>query len=70
MSAAPVGSLFFAARSDSERALKLPKLRGRLVCRVRLHAGAGRIQPTGRPSHHTWWPLAAYAILAYCEVDP
>ena len=63
------GLSVFATRSDAERALKLPKLRGRLVCRVQLHAGAGRIQPTGRPSHHTWWPLADYDILVYCEVD-
>lgn len=38
---------------DCERARKLPALRGRLICRVQLITGAGRIQPTGRPSHHT-----------------
>lgn len=63
------GLSVFAERRDSERALKLPTLRGRLICRLRLEAGAGRIQQTGRPSHHTWWPLAAFDILANCGVE-
>ena len=45
-------------RSDSESARKLPSLRGRLICRLVLGAGSGRILQTGRLSHHTWWPLA------------
>ena len=56
-------------RHDSEKALKLPKLRGRLICRLRLGLGAGKIQQTGRPSHHTWWPLADYNALAQCTVE-
>ena len=63
------GLSVFAERRDSERALKLPTLRGRLICRLRLEAGAGRIQQTGRPSHYTWWPLAAFDILAHCGVE-
>lgn len=58
-----------AERRDSERALRLPALRGRLICRLRLGAGAGKIQQTGRPSHHTWWPLADYDILAQCTME-
>ena len=61
------GLSVFADRQDLVmKALKLPYLRGRLVCRVALDAGAGRIQQTGQPSHHTWWPLAAFDILAHC----
>lgn len=56
-------------RRDSENARKLPRLRERLLCRVRLDAGAGCIQQTGQGSHHTWWPLAGYGILARCDVD-
>lgn len=56
-------------RSDSVRARKLPSLRGRLICRILLRSGAGRIQQTARPSHHTWWPLADYDILARCVVE-
>ena len=56
-------------RRDSENALKLPKLRGRLICRLRLGLGAGKIQQTGRPSHHTWWPLADYDVLAQYTVE-
>ena len=41
-----------------QRAPKLPSLHGRFICRLQLEAGAGRIQQTGAPSHHTWWPLA------------
>jgi len=63
------GLSVFAERRDSEKALKLPTLRGRLICRLRLETGAGRIQQTGRPSHHTWWPLAAFDILAHCGVE-
>lgn len=63
------GLSVFANRRDSERALKLPMLRGRLICRLRLEQGAGRIQQTGRPSHHTWWPLGAFDILAHCGVE-
>ena len=63
------GLSVFAERRDSERALKLPRLRGRLICRLGLKAGAGRIQQTGRPSHHTWWPLAAFDILEHCRVE-
>ena len=53
---------------DSERIRKLPRFRNSLVCRVRLQNGAGRIQQTFQPSHHTWWPLAAFDILSHCEV--
>lgn len=60
----------FADRRDLEaRALKLPYLRGRLICRVSLQAGAGRIQQTGQPSHHTWWPLATFDILSHSGVE-
>ena len=63
------GLSVFARRSDSEKALKLPSLRGRLICGVQLKYGAGHIQQTGRPSHHTWWPLADFDILAHCVVE-
>lgn len=63
------GLSVFGDRRDSERALKLPSLRGRSICRLNLEFGAGRIQQTGRPSHHTWWPLAAFDILAHCGVE-
>lgn len=46
---------------------KLPALRGKRICRVQLMAGAGRIRQTGKPSHHTWWPLADFDILGHCE---
>jgi len=63
------GLSVFAARRDSEKALKLPTLRGRLICRVRLETGAGRILQAGAASHHTWWPLAAFDILGHCEIE-
>ena len=58
------GLSVFSGREDSQRALKLPALRGRLICRVQLESGAGSMQQTGRPSHHTWWPLAEFDILS------
>lgn len=63
------GLSVFAARKDAIRASKLPSLRGRLLCRVQLQAGAGHIQQTRRPSHHTWWPLADFDILARCVME-
>lgn len=64
------GLSVFAERRDAEaKALKLPRFRGCLVGRVTLQAGAGRIQQTFQPSHHTWWPLASFDILAQCGVD-
>ena len=56
-------------RSDSERARRLPTLQGRLICRLRLDAGAGMWQQTGRPSHRTWWPFASYDVLAVATVE-
>ena len=55
----------------SRNAAKLPTMRGRQVCRVRLDRGAGHIQQTGRnPSHHTWWPFAAFDIIGNCSEAP
>jgi len=63
------GLSVFAERRDAEaKALKLPHLKNRKICRVLLPAGAGRIQQTFQPSHHTWWPLAAFDIQAHCGV--
>ena len=44
------------------------KRQGMLVCQVDLARGAGQIQKTGGRAHYTWWPLAAYDILAVCLV--
>jgi hypothetical protein len=63
------GLSVFTDRRDCERASKLPALRGRHLCRVRLTNGAGSIEQTGRPSHHTWWPFAEFAILPRCVVE-
>jgi hypothetical protein len=40
-----------------------------LICRIALQPGAGNIQQTFQPSHHTWWPLAAFDILVNSEVE-
>lgn len=63
------GLSVFTRNEDGRRALKLPNLRGRLLCSVDLSAGAGKIQQTGAPSHHTWWPLAHFNILGRCRVQ-
>ena len=64
------GLSVFADKQDAvAKALKLQHLKNRKICRVTLATGAGRIQPTFQPSHHTWWPLAAFDILRHCEVD-
>ena len=63
------GLSVFSRRDDSQRALKLPALRGRLICRVQLESGAGSLQQTGRRSHHTWWPSADFDVLSRCAVE-
>jgi hypothetical protein len=64
------GISVFGDKHDAvAKAQKLPRLRNHKVCRVTLIAGAGRIQPTFQPSHQTWWPLAAFDILAHSGVE-
>jgi hypothetical protein len=60
------GVSVFSDRRDGEKLLKLPRMRGGLLAPVRLTPGAGRIQQTFKPSHHTWWPFADFDILAHC----
>lgn len=61
------GVSVFASLEAAEGRSTRGSLKGRAICRVVLGPGAGRIQPTGRRSHHTWWPLADYDILANCQ---
>jgi hypothetical protein len=63
------GVSVFAERADCVMAQKLPALRAKVVCRLRLEPGAGRIKQTGKPSHHTWWPLADFDIVGHCEQE-
>jgi len=51
----------------SENLRKLRHMARLTPCRVRLDSGAGRILQTGQPDHYTWWPLAAFDVLAACE---
>lgn len=62
------GLSVFASRNVAEPMSATGNLQGTAVCHVILTPGAGRIQPTGRRSHHTWWPLADYDILTNCQV--
>lgn len=62
-------SVFADPHDAMDRALKLPKFRGYLTCRVVLKPGAGRVQQTFKPSHHTWWPFAAFDILGDGEAE-
>lgn len=63
------GVSLFLKLEDALNARRLPKLKTKVPCQVRLHAGAGRIKQFGRiDSHQTWWPYAEYDILVRCEV--
>ena len=61
------GVSVFSDSSDCERVMKLPHMRGRKICRVRLDSGAGKIKKTFDHSHHTWWPFASFDILGHCN---
>lgn len=64
------GLSVWAEREDAEAKLdELPSFTDSFVCTVQLEAGAGRILKTGSLSHHTWWPLADFDILAHCVVE-
>jgi hypothetical protein len=52
---------------DSEMAAKLPTLKGRQPCAVRLPPASGHLKQTGKPSHHTWWPFDSFDILGNIE---
>src|SRR5688572_30459046 len=54
------GLSVYRDRRDAEQARKLPKFKRSVICSVRLAVGAGRIQQTFKPSHHTWWPFASF----------
>ena len=64
-----LGLSVFTDRVEIQKRLRVPKMKGRKVCRLELTAGAGHIQQTGRGSHHTWWPYSDYDILAQCNVE-
>ncbi|MFN0118971.1 MAG: hypothetical protein ACKV2V_00555 [Blastocatellia bacterium] len=63
------GLSVFADRADIEQVKKIHKFRNWSICHVQLKDGAGCIEQTGRPSHHTWWPLADFDILAHCRTE-
>lgn len=63
------GVSVFARRQDCENLLRLPRMKNRLIARVRLEDGAGRIQQTFRESHHTWWPTADFDILGHTSIE-
>jgi hypothetical protein len=63
------GLSVFEKQSCCDKTLKLPKFRKYKVCKVVLDQGAGQILQTFQPSHHTWWPLADFDILARCNMD-
>jgi hypothetical protein len=63
------GLSVFTRKQDCANLLRLAHMRGRQIAKVILEAGAGRIQQTGQPSHHTWWPLAEFDILVHCEME-
>ena len=57
-------------RAGIEKTARLPHFKKRRICAIRVGPGAGRLQQTFQPTHHTWWPLADFDILAHCEELP
>lgn len=65
-----LGVSVYSSRGAVDKIRKYRSQRGRMVCRVQLDRGAGRIQQTGEHTHHhTWWPLAGFDLLAASEVE-
>lgn len=63
------GLSVFEQQADCEKIRKLPRFLGSHICVVQLRTGAGHIQQTFKPSHHTWWPFADYNILGNSQVQ-
>ena len=64
------GVSVYSRSRDVRKLIELYGAKEARVCQVALDRGAGRIQKTGRWSHYTWWPLADFDILRYCQVIP
>ena len=62
------GLSVFSQIKDARKQLKMPILKGMLICHVTLDKGAGYILRTGRQSHLTWWPLANFDVLNVCRM--
>lgn len=63
------GVSVYERQADCEKTRKLPRFRRSHVCRVRLKSGAGHLQQTFKPSHHTWWPFAAFNVVEHSQVQ-
>ena len=63
------GVSVYERQADCEKTRKLPRFRTSHVCQVQLEAGAGHVQQTFKPSHHTWWPFATYNIADHSQVQ-
>ena len=62
------GLSVFSEVREAEKQLKRPTLKGMVICQLTLDKGAGYMLRTGRRSHFTWWPLADFCILNYCQM--
>lgn len=62
------GLSVFSDMSEAAKRLKLPALKGRLICQVTLDRESGYILRTGSLGHFTWWPFARFPILSKCQV--
>ena len=59
------GLSVYAEQRDAKRQTRSSgRLRDYHVSRLLLEAGAGFLQQTRAPTHHTWWPLEAYNVLS------
>ena len=62
------GLSVYSQVKDARKQLKIPTLKGMLICQVTLDRGSGYILRTGRRAHFTWWPLADFDILDNCQL--
>ncbi len=63
-----LGLSVFSQVNDARKQLKIPALKGMLICQVTLVKGAGYLMKTGRRSHFTWWPLSDFDVLNNCQM--
>lgn len=59
----------YTQRDDLSYLLGMPVHRNKVVGRLTLSPISGRIQKTGKRSHHSWWRYQGFDAISACEVE-
>jgi hypothetical protein len=57
----------FSSFEAATKAAKLPALKNKLIAKVVMIPGAGRIMQTSGPEHHSWWMYSGVDPVSLCS---